>query len=149
MTSAPTEAGALVAKFVAAQDQIYPQALQELRAGQKQSHWMWFIFPQINGLGHSDMARHYALANLEEARAFAGHAVLGARLRECTNAVLLHAPDAAAPRSLRSIFGTPDDLKFISSMTLFARAVPEEPLFKQALAAFNGGQEDQRTLGLL
>ena len=110
---------------------------------------MWFIFPQVAGLGFSEMARNYALRDLEQARTYVSHPVLGARLRECTQAVLLHAPDAAAPRSLSSIFGLPDDLKFISSMTLFGRAVPEEQMFRLALGAFNGGVEDQRTLALL
>jgi uncharacterized protein (DUF1810 family) len=142
-------AGALVAKFLAAQDRVYPEALRELRAGRKESHWMWFVFPQVAGLGSSDMARLYALSDLDEARVYAGHAVLGTRLRECTSAVLLHAPDAAAPRDLHTIFGSPDDLKFISSMTLFTRAIPDEPLFRAALVAFNNGEEDQRTLALL
>lgn len=149
MATGADTGGALVAKFVTAQDRVYPQVLGELRAGRKTSHWMWFIFPQLAGLGTSDMARTYALAGLDEARAFAGHPVLGARLRECTQAVLLHAPDAAAPRDLHTIFGSPDDKKFISSMTLFARALPDEPLFRRALEAFNKGEEDQRTLTLL
>jgi uncharacterized protein (DUF1810 family) len=120
-----------------------------LRAGRKESHWMWFIFPQLLGLGRSEMARHYGLAGLGDARTLAAHPVLGTRLRECTRSVLLHGPDGPAPRTLHSIFGGPDDLKFISSMTLFARAVPEEPLFTAALTAFNGGVEDQRTVQLL
>ncbi len=149
MTSPSDIYGALIAKFIAAQNRVYPEALGELRAGRKQSHWMWFIFPQLAGLGHSDMARHYALENLDEAEAYAAHPVLGARLVECTEAVLLHAPGSAAPRDLATIFGSPDDLKFISSMTLFARAMPEAPLFGDALKAFNGGAEDKRTVALL
>ncbi|NGP17105.1 DUF1810 domain-containing protein [Devosia aurantiaca] len=149
MAIAAEPQGALVAKFLRAQDRVYPEAVGELRAGQKQSHWMWFIFPQLAGLGHSEMARNYALQSLDEARTFAAHPVLGARLRECTEAVLLHAPDGAAPRDLTTIFGTPDDKKFISSMTLFARALPDESLFPRALGAFNRGEEDQRTLALL
>lgn len=144
-----TAFGAMIARFLGAQDPVYPQALQQLRAGRKTSHWMWFIFPQIEGLGHSEMARRYALSGLEEAAAFAGHAVLGARLRQCTAAVMLHAPDAAASRSLDDIFGATDRLKFLSSMTLFALAVPDEPLFGQALSAFNGGQRDSHTLARL
>lgn len=149
MPSAAEAGGAMIAKFIAAQDRIYPQALQELRAGRKTSHWMWFIFPQLAGLGSSEMARTYALSSLEDAQLFASHPVLGARLCECIEAVMLHAPDAAAARSLHSVFGSPDDLKFISSMTLFARAVPDERLFRAALDAFNNGEEDQRTLALL
>lgn len=141
--------GAMIAKFLTAQDQVYPAALHELRAGRKQTHWMWFIFPQLAGLGQSETARLYALDDLEEARAFAGHPILGARLNECTEAVLLHAPDAVAPRDLHAIFGSPDDLKFISSMTLFARALPEHRLFRAALSAFHGGHEDERTVALL
>ena len=120
-----------------------------MRSGRKQTHWMWFVFPQLAGLGHSETARFYALAGLGEAQLFAGHAILGTRLRECTRAVLLHAPDGVAPRRLDAIFGTPDDRKFISSMTLFKRAVPEEPMFAEALTAFNGGREDLRTVELL
>ncbi|MBJ3785987.1 DUF1810 domain-containing protein [Devosia sp. MSA67] len=139
----------MIAKFLAAQDRAYPEALRELRAGRKETHWMWFMFPQLAGLGRSEMAQRYALGNLDAAAAFFAHPVLGARLRALTEAVLLHAPDAAAPRDLHTIFGTPDDLKFISSMTLFAHAAPEEPLFRAALLAFNGGEEDRRTLDLL
>lgn len=144
-----TEHGTMVAKFLAAQDRIYPTALHELRAGRKETHWMWFIFPQLAGLGHSAMAQLYALESLGEAAAFAAHPILGARLIECTKAVLLHAPDGVAPRDLHAIFGSPDDLKFISSMTLFARSRPGEPLFRAALDAFAGGREDERTLQLL
>lgn len=141
--------GTMIAKFLAAQDQIYPQALHELRAGRKQTHWMWFIFPQLAGLGQSEMAQRYALDDLDEAVAFATHPILGARLVECTEAVLLHAPDGVAPRSLDTIFGAPDDRKFISSMTLFARAMPEQRLFRAALSAFHDGHEDKRTVSLL
>ena len=141
--------GAMIAKFLAAQDRIYPTALHELRAGRKQTHWMWFIFPQLAGLGHSEMARTYALHDLDEATAFADHPILGARLTECTEAVLLHAPGGVAPRSLLNIFGSPDDLKFISSMTLFARAMPDKRLFRAALSAFHDGHEDERTAALL
>lgn len=150
MTS-PTDPthGAMIAKFIAAQDQVYPQALHELRAGRKQTHWMWFIFPQLAGLGTSELAQRYALHDLEEARAFAAHPILGARLVECTQAVLLHAPDSVAPRDLNTIFGTPDDMKFISSMTLFASAMPDQRLFRAALTAFHDGHEDRKTLDLL
>ena len=141
--------GAMIAKFLVAQDQVYPAALHELRAGRKQTHWMWFIFPQLAGLGQSETSRRYALHDLEEARAFAGHPILGARLNECTEAVLLHAPDGVAPRDLHAVFGSPDDKKFISSMTLFARALPEHRPFRAALSAFHGGHEDERTVALL
>ncbi|MCX4198386.1 DUF1810 family protein [Methylobacterium organophilum] len=107
-------------RFVAAQEGVYPRALAELQAGDKRSHWMWFVFPQIAGLGASPMAQRYAIGSLAEAEAYAAHPVLGARLRACTAAV-----NAVAGRSAHAIFGSPDDLKFRSSMTLFARAVPE------------------------
>jgi len=139
----------LAARFLDAQNQIYPQALSELRAGQKRSHWMWFVFPQIAGLGHSDMARRFALRDLEEARAYLAHPVLGARLRECTEAVLLHAPDSAAPRSLSQVLGSPDDLKFHSSVTLFHRADPADEVFGHALDAFWNGADDAATISRL
>jgi uncharacterized protein (DUF1810 family) len=130
--------------FHEAQEPVYGQALAELRAGRKTSHWMWFIFPQIRGLGHSAMAQRFALDGLEDARLYLSDPVLGPRLREATGAVLLH-----PGRSLRAIFGSPDDLKFISSMTLFSRAAPEEALFREALDRFNGGAEDPATLSRL
>ncbi|XYD10993.1 DUF1810 domain-containing protein [Methylobacterium sp. NMS12] len=128
-------------RFVAAQEGVYAQALAELQAGDKRSHWMWFVFPQIAGLGASPMAQRYAIGSLAEAEAYAAHPVLGARLRACTAAV-----NAVAGRSARAIFGAPDDLKFRSSMTLFARAVPGEPLFADALARYFDGVPDPRTL---
>ncbi len=140
---------ALAALFLEAQNQVYPDVLAELRAGRKRTHWMWFVFPQLAGLGQSDMARRYALGSVAEARNYFTHAVLAARLVECTEAVLLHAPASAAPRSLNDIFGSPDDLKFHSSMTLFHRAAPEAGVFERALQAFFGGNEDERTLRLL
>lgn len=130
--------------FLAAQAPVYATALDELRAGRKRSHWMWFIFPQIAGLGHSAMAQRYALTGLEDARAYLAHPVLGPRLRAATDAVLAHRDD-----TLSAIFGAPDDLKFISSMTLFNRAAPQERLFAQALEAFAWGQEDSATLARL
>jgi uncharacterized protein (DUF1810 family) len=145
-TAPGPDSGALVTRFLEAQNAVYPQVLQELRAGQKRTHWMWFVFPQIAGLGRSPTTQHYAIADLDEAQAYLAHPVLGARLRECTQAVLLHAPDAVAPRRLEQIFGSPDDLKFHSSMTLFHHAAPKDPLFATALAAFFNGQEDQGTL---
>lgn len=140
---------ALAALFLEAQNLVYPEVLAELRAGRKRTHWMWFVFPQLAGLGHSDMARRYALASVAEARSYFSHAVLAARLVECTEAVLLHAPDSTSPRSLNEIFGSPDDLKFHSSMTLFHRAAPEAGVFGRALEAFFAGSEDEGTLNLL
>ncbi|MEH3061966.1 MAG: DUF1810 domain-containing protein [Methylobacterium radiotolerans] len=131
-------------RFVAAQEGVYGRALAELQAGDKRSHWMWFIFPQIAGLGASPMAQRYAIGSLAEAQAYAAHPVLGARLRACTAAV-----NAVAGLSAHAIFGSPDDLKFRSSMTLFARAVPGEPVFADALARYFDGDPDPRTLAKL
>ncbi len=132
-------------RFVMAQAATYDVALAELLGGHKVTHWMWFVFPQLRGLGNSSMAHRYGIASLEEARAYLDHAVLGARLRESVAAVL-HAGDS----SLHAIFGSPDDMKFHSSMTLFAHASEgREPLFEQALDHFCAGERDQRTLALL
>ncbi|OYW97798.1 MAG: hypothetical protein B7Z15_22775, partial [Rhizobiales bacterium 32-66-8] len=120
--------GGLIARFLDAQNHCYPDVLHELRSGHKRGHWMWFIFPQVAGLGHSAMAERFAIGDLEEARAYLAHPILGTRLHDCASAVLLHAPDDAAPRALGQIFGYPDDLKFHASMTLFHRADPAEPL---------------------
>jgi uncharacterized protein (DUF1810 family) len=130
-------------RFLDAQSSVYPWVLAELRRGQKQSHWMWFIFPQIAGLGHSAMAQRFAIASRGEAVAYLGHAVLGHRLRECTALV-----DAVDGRAIREILGTPDDLKFRSSMTLFG-AVSTDPEFAAAIWKFYGGRPDQATLDLL
>ncbi|WP_108396233.1 DUF1810 domain-containing protein [Devosia submarina] len=130
--------------FHEAQEPVYGQVLAELRAGQKTSHWMWFIFPQIRGLGHSAMAQRFALDGLEEARRYLADPILGPRLRETTEAVLRH-----SNRSLRAIFGSPDDVKFVSSMTLSSQAAPGERLFREALERFNGGLEDPATLSRL
>ena len=130
-------------RFVDAQAPVYPRVLSELRQGRKQSHWMWFIFPQLAGLGHSAMAQLYALSSREEALAYLGHGVLGPRLRECTALV-----NAVEGRTIREILGSPDDLKFRSSMTLFA-AVSSEPAFAAAIKKFYGGAPDQKTLELL
>lgn len=129
--------------FVAAQDPVYAQVLRELRSGRKRSHWMWFVFPQVAGLGRSSTAQHYALASLDEARAFAAHPVLGARLRECAGAVL-----ELEGRSAEDIFGHPDNLKFHSSMTLFALAAPAEPVFAACLDKYFGGVRDSATVRL-
>ncbi|MEP7241205.1 MAG: DUF1810 domain-containing protein [Devosia sp.] len=131
-------------RFVAAQAPVYAAALAELTAGDKRTHWMWFVFPQLAALGRSDRAKFYGLAGLDEARAYLGHALLGARLIACTSAVL-----AVDGRSAHAIFGDTDGLKFRSSMTLFGRAAPAEPLFGQALGKYFAGAEDPATLALL
>jgi uncharacterized protein (DUF1810 family) len=130
-------------RFVDAQAPIYPRVVAELRQGRKQSHWMWFIFPQLAGLGQSAMAQRFAIASRGEALAYLGHAVLGTRLRECTTLV-----NAVEGRTIREILGSPDDLKFRSSMTLFG-AVSPEPEFVAAIAKFYAGAPDQKTLELL
>ncbi len=134
-----------LARFVAAQAPVIDRVRAELSGGRKTSHWMWFVFPQLAGLGRSPTAQAYALASLDEARAYATHPVLGARLRALTGLVLAAREGATA----RQIFGAPDDLKFHSCMTLFARAVPGEALFAQALARFFDGRWDAATLALL
>jgi uncharacterized protein (DUF1810 family) len=131
-------------RFVAAQAPVYDEVRAELRRGRKTSHWMWFIFPQIAGLGHSLMAQRYAIASLNEARAYLAHPLLGPRLREC--AALVTAVEA---RPLRAILGAPDDLKFHSSMTLFARASDNDPVFAAALGKYFAATPDPETLKIL
>jgi uncharacterized protein (DUF1810 family) len=136
-------------RFVEAQTHCYPRVLEELAAGEKASHWMWFIFPQLRGLGMSSTARRFGLSGLEEARAYLAHPLLGARLRECTRLVL-----AVEGRSAHEIFGSPDDLKLRSCLTLFAQAAapsaaPDTRVFGEALAKYYGGEPDPRTLELL
>ncbi len=135
-------------RFLGAQQAIYDQALAELRTGRKESHWMWFVFPQLRGLGRSFMAERYAIRDLEEARAYLGHAVLGPRLLECARALLAH-----AGRPIGDILGSPDDLKLRSSMTLFLSAAspegPEAGVFGQVLASFYAGRRDEHTLRLI
>jgi uncharacterized protein (DUF1810 family) len=131
-------------RFVAAQDPVYEQVRAELAAGKKLSHWMWFIFPQLSGLGSSAMAMRYALASRAEAVAYWRHPVLGPRLRECSELVL-----AIRDKSAFEIFGQPDDMKLRSCMTLFANSVEGEPLFQQVLARYYAGRQDERTLALL
>lgn len=130
-------------RFLDAQSSVYPLVLDELRRGRKQSHWMWFIFPQLAGLGHSAMAQRFAIASREEAVAYLGHGILGSRLRECTALV-----NGIEGRTILEILGSPDDLKFHSSMTLFG-AVSSDPKFAVAITKFYGGKRDQRTLDLL
>ena len=130
-------------RFLDAQAPVYPRVVDELRRGRKQSHWMWFIFPQIAGLGRSPMAQRFAIAGRDEAKSYLGHAILGFRLRECTALV-----NAVEGRGILEILGSPDDLKFCSSMTLF-NAVSPDPLFAAALSKFYGGAPDRSTLQLL
>jgi uncharacterized protein (DUF1810 family) len=127
-------------RFVAAQAEIYSDALAELQAGRKRTHWMWFVFPQIAGLGHSLMARQYAIASRAEAEAYLMHDTLGPRLRACTQAVL-----GVRDKTANAIFGSPDDIKFRSCMTLFDAIAPHDA-FEQALTRFYGGQRDPATL---
>jgi uncharacterized protein (DUF1810 family) len=130
-------------RFVSAQAGIYQDALAELTAGRKRTHWMWFIFPQIAGLGSSPTAQRYAIASLDEARAYLAHPVLGPRLRECARALL-----AVEGKSAEKILGYPDDLKLRSSMTLFARAAGDPDVFEAVLRRYYDGP-DPRTLALL
>ena len=122
-------------RFVDAQAPVIEDALSELRAGRKRTHWMWFVFPQIEGLGFSSMAKRYAIRSLAEARAYLNHAVLGDRLRECVRLVV------AAGRPIAEVFGPPDDLKFRSCVTLFAAAAPDEAVFSEALRACRDGAD--------
>ena len=133
-----------LSRFVEAQRDTYQQALSELRAGTKQTHWMWFIFPQLAGLGQSSTSRHYALKSIEEAQAYLADPVLGARLRECTEAVL-----GLSGRSAMAIFGGIDTVKFRSSLTLFCRAAGADSPFRKALDKYFDGEMDARTLELL
>ncbi|RZU42011.1 DUF1810 domain-containing protein [Edaphobacter modestus] len=131
-------------RFLEAQAGVYERACAELRAGMKQSHWMWFIFPQIHGLGSSEMAVRYAISSIEEAHAYLEHPVLGQRIRECTSIVI-----ALEGRTAEQIFGYPDNLKFHSSMTLFAQAATiseEDLIFSQALDKYFSGREDPGTV---
>ncbi|WP_374547300.1 DUF1810 domain-containing protein [Rhodoblastus sp.] len=128
-------------RFVAAQDGVYDIVRAELRAGRKRSHWMWFVFPQREGLGVSAMAQFYAISSMEEARAYLAHPALGPRLIECTGLV-----NAVEGRSLLEIFGEPDRTKFCSCMTLFERAAPDQPVFACALEKYCGGARDPNAL---
>ena len=128
-------------RFVEAQEGVYARALAEIKAGRKATHWMWFVFPQIEGLGSSPMAVRYAIASLDEARAYLAHPVLGPRLRECAEAAL-----AVEGRTAHDIFGPPDDLKLRSSATLFERADGDGGVFTRLLEKFYGGERDPATL---
>jgi uncharacterized protein (DUF1810 family) len=131
-------------RFVDAQDRVYDTVLAELRAGEKRSHWIWFVFPQLRGLGHSATAARYGISELEEARAYLAHPVLGPRLRECTRLVA-----GIDGQSADDIFGWPDNLKVRSSMTLFARAADENAEFRAVLDKFYDGADDPATVELL
>lgn len=128
-------------RFVDAQARVYPDVLDELRAGRKRSHWIWFIFPQIAGLGSSPTAARYAISSLDEARAYLRHELLGPRLHECAQLV-----NAVQGRPIGEIFGSPDDLKVRSSMTLFTHATEDNRDFVELLARYYDGEEDPRTL---
>lgn len=128
-------------RFVDAQDTVYAQVLAELKAGDKESHWIWFIFPQIKGLGSSAMAEKFAISSREEAAAYLAHPILGPRLRECAALV-----NAVEGRSAYEILGDPDDLKFRSSMTLFAVIADEKRIFQEALKKYFDGEYDPLTL---
>jgi uncharacterized protein (DUF1810 family) len=130
-------------RFVDAQDGVYRRVVAELSNGRKQSHWMWFIFPQIAGLGFSALAQRYAMSSTEEAAAYLAHDILGPRLVECTGLVL-----GVKDKTIRAILGSPDDLKFRSSMTLFS-AVSNDPVFDAAIAKYYAGAKDHATLGIL
>ena len=132
-------------RFLEAQRDVYDTALSELRAGRKRSHWMWFVFPQLRGLGRSAMSHHYGIAGRAEAEAYLRHPELGSRLVECTGAVLALPPSMG----LHDVFGSPDDMKFISSMTLFRSVTGAADVFDRALARFNGGKPDPVTERLL
>jgi len=131
-------------RYLRAQEPVFTQVCAELAAGRKQSHWMWFIFPQLRGLGSSPMAERYAIGSLAEARAYLAHPLLAERLRKCTQLV-----NQVEGRTVQAIFGYPDYLKFRSSMTLFARAAGEGEPFREALARYFAGEEDPLTRELL
>ena len=130
--------------FIDAQNPVISVVMDELRAGGKRTHWMWFVFPQHVRLGRSGMARRFGLGSIDEARAYLADPILGGRLMACTEAVLAH-----RAKSARAILGTPDDLKFRSCMTLFAIAAPQSPIFQRALDEFFGGESDPLTMALL
>lgn len=131
-------------RFLQAQEEDYRQALSEIKSGRKRSHWMWYIFPQIEGLAFSSTSKHYAIKSTDEAKAYLAHPVLGSRLRECAEAVL-----GVEGRSASEIFGSPDDLKLRSCATLFACVSPSGSVFQRLLAKYYEGNRDARTLQLL
>jgi uncharacterized protein (DUF1810 family) len=131
-------------RFLDAQARVFDQVLTELREGRKRSHWMWFIFPQIAGLGFSDMARRFAISGQDEAAAYLQHEILGPRLKQCADLV-----NQVSGRTIDQIFGYPDDLKFHSSVTLFASVAPGEQVFRVSLEKYFSGERDSATLALL
>ncbi|HVG12333.1 MAG TPA: DUF1810 domain-containing protein [Flavisolibacter sp.] len=131
-------------RFIKAQENVYKDALSEIKGGRKRSHWMWYIFPQIAGLGFSETSMYYGIKNLSEAEAYARHPVLGSRLVEICTALL-----GLAENNANRIFGSPDDMKLKSSMTLFSSLSNGDPVFEQVLNKFYNGSKDQRTLELL
>jgi len=133
-----------LSRFTSAQDNIYGSVLTELRNGRKRTHWMWYIFPQVDGLGHSATSKHYAIKSLEEARQYLNHPILGPKLLECAEAVL-----AVEGRSASEIFGYPDDFKLRSSMTLFAYVAAPGSVFSRILDKYFNGEQDSLTLQIL
>ncbi len=131
-------------RFLEAQNPVYGRVISELREGRKRTHWMWFIFPQIRGLGQSEISQRFSISSLYEAEAYFEHPILGPRLKECTRLV-----NAIEGRSIEDIFGYPDHLKFRSSMTLFAQAAPGEKVFNEALDKYSAGAPDELTLSRL
>ncbi|MCL2385699.1 MAG: DUF1810 domain-containing protein [Alphaproteobacteria bacterium] len=131
-------------RFLTAQDPVFETVRSELREGRKRTHWMWFIFPQINGLGRSPTSKYFAISSKEEAQAYLGHPILGPRLRESTRLV-----ERIEGCTIGEIFGSPDDLKFKSSMTLFAAATPDNRIFVDALRKYFAGEKDEATLSRL
>jgi uncharacterized protein (DUF1810 family) len=131
-------------RFVDAQDPIYDQVRSELKEGHKRNHWMWFVFPQIDGLGHTSLARKFAISSLDEAKAYLEHPIVGPRLIECTKLVI-----GIERRAIEQIFGYPDDLKFRSSMTLFSRAAGDNSVFEEALKKYFRGEHDRLTIDRL
>ena len=130
-------------RFVEAQDGVYERALAEIRSGRKRSHWMWFVFPQVDGLGFSATSKRYAIKSLDEAQAYLAHPILGTRLIECAEAVL-----GVKGRTAADIFGSPDDMKLRSSATLFAQVSADGSVFHRVLDEYFGGQPDRETLRL-
>ena len=139
-----SDTGDDINRFLEAQEKIYPQVLKELRNGKKTSNWMWFIFPQIEGLGYSSTAKYYSIKSIKEAKEYIAHPVLGKRLLECANIVL-----NISAKSASAIFGYPDDLKLRSSMTLFNFVAPEHKVFAAILKKYFAGKDDQRTPEIL
>ena len=131
-------------RFLDAQESTYSDALAELQAGMKRTHWMWFIFPQVAGLGNSPMAVRYAINSRKEAQDYLGHPLLGSRLRECAEALL-----SVQGKTANEIMGFPDDLKLKSSMTLFAALSNADPMFRQVLERYYQGEQDEKTLQIL